>query len=80
MLRPLCAKYLMPFYTFAPEDLAAVQAWAADPNNSAQVIHTESAGSHTWLLAVSDRPGCASNVSAATTALGSRITIKEIIT
>lgn len=70
----------MPFYTFAHEDLAAVQAWAADPNNSAQVIQTESADSHTWLLAVTDRLGCASSVAAAETALGSRITLKDTIT
>lgn len=73
-------KYLMPFYTFVPEDLAAVQDWAADANNSAQVIHCESAGSHTWLLAVTDRPGCASSVSAAVSDLGARITLEEIIT
>lgn len=70
----------MPFYTFAHEDLAAVQAWTADPHNSAAIIHTESADHHTWLLSVTDRPGCASSVAAALQHLGSRITPRDTIT
>ena len=55
------------------EDLAAIQAWAAEPDNRSLVITVGSAPNVRYQLAVYDQPHDEPSIPRAEAALGSRI-------